>query len=96
MTSFLNQLAGLIIDGKRNKGEPHKVRPYFIKLQICFCCNRRKHSCFARRRLVDAAEFLFKTTKTRPLTVFLTLQRVQIMDFFTNSLTDWPSLKMKI
>ena len=29
MTSFLNQLAGLIIDGKRNKGEPHKVRPYF-------------------------------------------------------------------
>ena len=23
MTSFLNQLAGLIIDGKRNKGEKH-------------------------------------------------------------------------
>ena len=46
MTSFLNQLAGLIIDGKRNKGEPHKVRPYSIKLQIYFCCDWRKQSCF--------------------------------------------------
>ena len=40
MTSFLNQLAGLIIDGKRNKGEPHKVRPYFVKLKIYFYCSR--------------------------------------------------------
>ena len=30
MTSFLNQLAGLIIDGKRNKGEPHKRKAWYV------------------------------------------------------------------
>ena len=48
MTSFLNQLAGLIIDGKRNKGEPHKVRPYIYQTSNLFLLRLAQAKLFLR------------------------------------------------